>query len=74
MTLIAFKSDNNYIFAIVVRKLGRIHGNPVADGSAGAEMRKPLEIQKYFEQTDGPTNTARCRVACPSQTVSIPLA
>ena len=28
-------------------------------------MRKPIAIQKYFGQTDGPTDTARCRVACP---------
>ena len=50
-------------------KQGRIHGNPVADGRAGAEMQKPLGIQKCDGRTDGPTdlptNTARCRVACP---------
>ena len=32
-------------------------------------MRKPIAIQKYFGPTDGrtdePTDTARCRVACP---------
>ena len=28
------------------RKQGRIHGNPVADGWAGAVMRKLLGIQK----------------------------
>ena len=27
-------------------KQGRIHGNPVADGWAGAVMRKPLGIQQ----------------------------
>ena len=27
---------------------GRIHGNPVADGEAGAVMQKPLEIQKGY--------------------------
>ena len=51
------------------KKQGRIHGNPVADGWAGAVMRKPLAIQKCYgptdRQTDGPTDTARCRVACP---------
>ena len=59
------------------RKQGWIHGNPVADGWAGAVMRKPLGIQKCDRstdgpidrrtdrQTDGPTDTARCRVACP---------
>ena len=39
-------------------KQGRIHGNPVADGWAGAVMRKPLLIQKcdghMDKQTDGP--------------------
>ena len=28
------------------RKKGRIHGNPAADGWAGAIMRKPQGIQK----------------------------
>ena len=37
-------------------KQGRIHGNPVADGWAGAVMPKPLAIQKYFRQTDGRTD------------------
>ena len=50
-------------------KQGRIHGNPVADGWAGAVMRKPLAIQKCDRQTNGrtdrPTNRAWCRVACP---------
>ena len=31
---------------------GRIHGNPVVDGWAGAVMQKPLGIQKC----DGPTD------------------
>ena len=37
---------------LIFKKQGRIHGNPVADGWAGAVMRKPLGIQKY----DGPTD------------------
>ena len=45
-------------------KLGRIHGKIVADGWAGAVMLKPLAIQKGYT-TYGPTDTARCRVACP---------
>ena len=45
-------------------KQGLIHGNLVADGWAGAVMRKPIAIQFFF-RTDGPTDTARCRVACP---------
>ena len=47
------------------KKQGRIHGNPVADGWAGAVMRKPIAIQKCYGGTDGPTDTASCRVACP---------
>ena len=47
------------------KKQGRIHGNPVADGWAGAVIQKPLVIQKYFGRTDGRTDTARRRVACP---------
>ena len=34
---------------------GRIHGNPVADGCAGAVMQKPLAILEIFV-TDGRTN------------------
>ena len=34
---------------------GWIHGKPVADGWAGAEMRKPLAIQKCYG-TDGRTD------------------
>ena len=48
---------------------GRIHGNPVADGWAGAVMRKPIGIQKRdsptYRPTDLPTDTASFRVACP---------
>ena len=55
--------------ALSSQKQGRIHGNPVADGWAGAVMRKTLGIQKCDGPTDGPTDiptdTARCRVACP---------
>ena len=40
---------------------GRIHGRTVADSWAGAVMRKPLRNQKC----DGPTDVARCKVACP---------
>ena len=45
---------------IGVRKQGRIRGNPVADGWAGAVMQKTLGIQKCDGQTnrrmDGPTD------------------
>ena len=42
------------------QKQGRIHGNPVADGWAGAVMQKLLKIQKCYggtnsRRTDGPT-------------------
>ena len=36
-------------------KQGRIHGNPVADGWAGAIMQKPLAILEIF-WTDGRTD------------------
>ena len=36
-------------------KQGRIHGNPVADGRAGAVTQKPLAIQKCYLPTDRPT-------------------
>ena len=36
-------------------KQGRIHGRTVADGWAGAVMRKQLGIQKCDGPTDGPT-------------------
>ena len=36
------------------RKQGRIHGNPVADGWAGAVMLKPLGIQKGEGRMDLP--------------------
>ena len=57
----------------IIKKQGLIHGNPVADGWAGAVMQKPLRIQKCDGRTDRPTDqttelptdTARCRVACP---------
>ena len=39
-----------------MEKQGRIHGNPVADGWAGAVMQKPLAFQKYFGWTDVPTD------------------
>ena len=37
-------------------KQGRIHSNPVADGWAGAVMRKPLGTQKCDGWTDGLTD------------------
>ena len=39
-----------------IYKQGRIHGNPAADGWAGAVMRKPLGIQKCDGRTDGRTD------------------
>ena len=36
----------------MVSKQGRIHGNPVADGWAGAVMQKTLGIQKCDGWTD----------------------
>ena len=37
------------------KKQGRINGNPVTDGWAGAVMRKPLTIQKCDRPSDRPT-------------------
>ena len=46
-----------------LKKQGRIHGNPVAHGWAGAVMQKPRAIQKCYGRTDrlmdGPTDTVR---------------
>ena len=42
-------------FLAMNTKQGRIYGNPIADGWAGAVMQKPLEIQKCDGWTDGPT-------------------
>ena len=61
--------NNDDSDASFIGKQGRIHGNPVVDGWAGAVMRKLLGIQKCdgwtYRPTDLPTDTARCRVACP---------
>ena len=38
------------------KRQGRIHGNPVPDGWAGAVMQKLLGIQKYDGRTDLPTD------------------
>ena len=38
------------------KKQGRIHGNPVADGLAGAVPQKPLGIQKCDQRTDRRTD------------------
>ena len=36
-----------------VKKQGQIHGNPVADGWAGAVLQKLVGIQKGDRRTDG---------------------
>ena len=38
-----------------IHKQGRIYGNPVADGWAGAVMQKPLTNQKSYRRTNLPT-------------------
>ena len=53
--------DKDWSEEAIVKKQGRIHGNPAADGWAGAVMRKPLAIKKC----DLPTDIASSRVACP---------
>ena len=47
-----------------IKKQGRIHGDTVADGWAGAVVRKPLGCVTY-RLSDRPTDTASSRVACP---------
>ena len=39
----------------IIKKQGRIHGNPVADGWARAVMQKLIAIQKCDGVTDRPT-------------------
>ena len=52
------------------KKQGRIHGNPVADGWAGAVLHKSVGIQKCDRRTDrrtdGPTKLKR-GFWCPSR-------
>ena len=63
---------SSYELKLCEEEQGRIHGNPVADGWAGAVMQKLPGIQKCdgrtdlptYQPTDLPTDTARCRVAC----------
>ena len=65
----AFARGSPFTKLLIIKKQGRKHGNSVADGWAGAVMQKPIAIQKCDgltdRLTDGPTDTVRCRVACP---------
>ena len=65
-TRVAFQ--RRLFFFLINKKQGRIHGNPVADGWAGAIMQKPPGIQKCDQLIDvpmyQPLDAARCRVAC----------
>ena len=57
-------------------KQGRIHGNPVADGLAGAVMRKPLTIQKGYgtnRRRDGRTDRHGKVQSCVSATENMQL-
>ena len=49
------KGQFSHFYQAILGKQGRIHGNTVADGWAGAVMQKPLAIQKYLGRTDVPT-------------------
>ena len=64
----------NYWFKLYIKQ-GQIHSNSIADIWAGAVMQKTLGIQKCDGLTDIwtdlPTNTARCRVACPRLKINI---
>ena len=48
-----------------MKEQGRIHGNTVADGLAGAVMQKPPGIKKCDGRAYRPIDMARCRVARP---------
>ena len=65
--ILTHNSHNKYGFQAIeqvrIFLLTLLQGNPVADGWAGAVMRKPRAILETFV-TDQPTDTARCRVAC----------
>ena len=50
-TVVCLSVPNSQLF----KKQGQIHSNPVADGWAGAVMRKPLGIQKCDLLSYGPT-------------------
>ena len=52
--MVSLQEKENYkgVFDLYQRQQGRVHGNQVADGWAGAVMRKLLGIQKC----DGPTD------------------
>ena len=53
-----FTKSCNFFF---ISKQGQIHGNPVADGWAGAVMRKLLSIQKCDLPTYGCTDVPTYR-------------
>ena len=56
--MVSLQDKENYkgVFDLYQRQQGRVHGNPVADGWAGAIMQKLLGIQKCYGQTDGRTD------------------
>ena len=54
-TTLRYHADSLRVSTISSLKQGRIHGNPVADGWAGAVMQKTLGIQKYDQPIYRPT-------------------
>ena len=57
--------EEAYIKHKIRKKQGRIHGNTVADGLAGAVSKNHSQFRNVtYRRTDGPTDTASCRVAC----------
>ena len=52
------------VFGLFLMKQDQIDGETVADGWAGTEKQKPLEIQKYLSPTGRPTNRPTYRIAC----------
>ena len=59
-------TTGHQILSVLSEKQGRIHGNSVADGRAGAVMGIQKWNSKMLDRlTNLPTDMARCRVACP---------
>ena len=57
----AFARGSPFTKLLIIKKQGRKHGNSVADGWAGAVILS--QIKNVTERgSDGPTDTARCRV------------
>ena len=62
----AFKNAKDKLKETHLKKQGQIHGNPVEGGWAlGRSCNAKTARNSKRLRTEGRTNTARCRVACP---------